>query len=77
MFKTVVEYALSFSSTLREKEILMASIRKYLKKFSIKRFYQTMVPCVQFATLVAIELKHHRNVVVSLSLQPSSLPKHL
>ena len=64
MFQTVVEYALSLLSTLREKETLMASLWKYLK-FSIKKFYQTMVFRVQFATLVAIRLKHHGNVIVA------------
>ena len=64
MFQTVVEYALSFVSALREKETLMASLWKYLK-FSIKKFYQTMVFRVQFATLVAIELKHHENIIVT------------
>ena len=64
MFQTVVEYALSYFSTLREKETLMASLWKYLK-FSIKKFYQTMVFCVQFATHVAIQLKHHGNVIVT------------
>ena len=42
MFQTVVEYALSYLSTLREKETLKASLWKYLK-FAIKKFYQTMV----------------------------------
>ena len=65
MFQTVVEYALSFLSKLREKETLKASLWKYLKKFSIKKFYQTMVFRVQFSTLVATELKHHRNVIVT------------
>ena len=50
MFQTVVEYALSFLSTLREKGTLMVSLWKYLK-FSIKKFNQTMVFRVQFATL--------------------------
>ena len=65
MFQTVVEYALSFLSKLREKETLKASLWKYLKKFSIKKFYQTMVFRVQFSTLVAIELKHRGNVIVT------------
>ena len=64
MFLTIVEYALSFLSTLGEKETLKASLWKYLK-FSIKKFYQTMVLYVQFSTLVAIELKHHGNVIVT------------
>ena len=64
MFQIVVEYALSFLSTLREKETLKASLWKYLK-FSIKKFYQTMVFRVQFSTLVAIELKHRGNVIVT------------
>ena len=37
MFLTIVEYALSFLSTLGEKETLKASLWKYLK-FSIKKF---------------------------------------
>ena len=65
MFQTVVEYALSFLSKLREKETLKASLWKYLRKFSIKKFYQTMAIRVQFSTLVAIELKHHGNVIVT------------
>ena len=65
MFQTVVEYALSFLSKLREKETLKASLWKYLKKFSIKKFYQTSVFRVQFSTLVAIELKHRGNVIVT------------
>ena len=65
MFQTVVEYALSFLSKLREKETLKASLWKYLKKFSITKFYQTMVFRVQFSTLVAIELKHRGNVIVT------------
>ena len=53
IFQTVVEYVLSFLSTLREKGTLMVSLWKYLK-FSIKKFNQseTMVFRVQFATLV-------------------------
>ena len=65
MFQTVVEYALSFLSKLREKETLKASLWKYLKKFSIKKFYQTRVFRVQFSILVAIELKHRGNVIVT------------
>ena len=60
MFQTVVEYALSFLSILREKETLMASLWKYLK-FSIKKFYQTTVFRVQFATLVLEQTTWKRN----------------
>ena len=53
---------------------------EFLKIFE-EVFNQKVLPDdglrVQFATLVAIELKHHGNVIVSLSLQPPSLPKHL
>ena len=58
---TWVDYALSFLSKLREKETLKASLWKYLKKFSIKKFYQTLVFRVKFS------LFHHGNVNVFLA----------
>ena len=76
MFQTVVEYALSFLSKLREKETLKASLWKYLKKVSIKKFYQTMVFRVQFSTLVAIELKHRGNVIATGRWQTPKQKRH-
>ena len=50
---------------IKRKRNLKGEFMKIFKEVFNTKFYQTMVFRVQFSTLVAIELKHRGNVIVT------------